>query len=150
MPLLLDLPDQTLVDPKPHSFATRTPCTWGHSTTGRGRDCQSLDSDVLANKESASVESRCDAVVEVQPIRCRPFRLSVPHELDHASVFTPRSSNRMCGFPASGSRRKCHDVARGKLRVRLVRQTRPSTSCSDVSGDLLIPGHTPLCLARNH
>jgi hypothetical protein len=57
MPLLLDLPDQTLVDPKPHSFATRTPCTWGHSTTGRGRDCQSLDSDVLANKESASTRS---------------------------------------------------------------------------------------------
>jgi hypothetical protein len=28
------------------------------------------------------VESRCDAVVEVQPIRCRPFRLSVPHWLD--------------------------------------------------------------------
>src|SRR5580700_4664050 len=57
MPLLLDLHDQTLVDPKPHSFATRTPCTWGHSTIGRGRDCQSLDSDVLANKESASTRS---------------------------------------------------------------------------------------------
>jgi hypothetical protein len=57
MPLLLDLPDQTLVDPKPDSIATRTPCTWMHSTTGRGRDCQSLDSNVLANKESASTRS---------------------------------------------------------------------------------------------
>jgi hypothetical protein len=28
-----------------------------HSTRGRGRDCQSLDSDVLANKESASTGS---------------------------------------------------------------------------------------------
>jgi site-specific DNA recombinase len=28
-----------------------------HSTTGRGRDCQSLDSDVLANEKSASMRS---------------------------------------------------------------------------------------------
>ena len=28
-----------------------------HSTTGRGKDCQSLDSDVLANKKSASTRS---------------------------------------------------------------------------------------------
>ncbi len=28
-----------------------------HSTTGRGRDCQPFDSDVLANKESASTSS---------------------------------------------------------------------------------------------
>jgi hypothetical protein len=42
---------------KPDSFTTRTPCTWMHSTTGRGRDCQSLDSDVLANRESASTRS---------------------------------------------------------------------------------------------
>jgi hypothetical protein len=35
-----------------------------------------------------------------------PFRLSVPHELRHASVSTPRSSNRTCGFAASGSRRR--------------------------------------------
>jgi hypothetical protein len=45
----------------------------------------------------------------------------VPHELNHASVFTPRSSNRMCGFPASGSRRKVHVFAHGRLLVRLVR-----------------------------
>jgi hypothetical protein len=30
----------------------------------------------------------------------------VPHELRHASVSTPRSSNRTCGFAASGSRRR--------------------------------------------
>jgi hypothetical protein len=42
------------------------------------------------------------------------------------SVSTSRSSNRTCGMTASGSWRKCHDVAHGKLLVRLVRQTRPS------------------------
>ena len=40
------------------------------------------------------------------PICCRPFQLPVPHYSHHASVSTPRSSNRMCGFPASGSRRR--------------------------------------------
>src|ERR1700730_16181264 len=35
----------------------------------------------------------------------------------------------MCGFPASGSRRKAHGVAHGKLLVRSVRQTSPSTAC---------------------
>jgi hypothetical protein len=34
------------------------------------------------------------------------------------SVSTPRSSNRTGLFQASGSRRKCHDVAHGKLLVR--------------------------------
>jgi hypothetical protein len=29
----------------------------------------------------------------------------------------------MCGFPASGSRRKCHDVAHGRLLVRLAERT---------------------------
>src|SRR6266851_1674352 len=60
------------------------------------------------------------------------------------------SHNRMCGFPASGSRRKGHDVAHGSLLVRLVRQTRPSTSCRDASGNLLVAGHTSLCLAHSH
>jgi hypothetical protein len=57
--------------------------------------------------------------------------------------------------PISGIRlsekvRKFHDVAHGKLRVRLVRQTRLSTSCSEAFGNLLVPGHTSLCLAHNH
>ena len=43
---------------------------------------------------------------EVRPICCRPFRLPVPHWPRHASVSTSRSSNWMCGFPASGSRRR--------------------------------------------
>jgi len=68
----------------------------------------------------------------------------------HASVSTSRSSNRTCGFPASGSRRKCHDVAHGKLLVRLLRQTRPSTSCRVAGGNRLLPGHSTLCLAHNH
>src|ERR1700688_4190043 len=57
MPLLLDLPDQTPVDPKPDSIAKRTPFSWMHSTTGRGRDGQSLDSDVLVNKKRQSTRS---------------------------------------------------------------------------------------------
>ena len=43
---------------KPDSLATRTPCTWMHSTTGRGRDCQSLDSDVLARIDTDGVVGR--------------------------------------------------------------------------------------------
>ena len=35
---------------------------------------------------------------------CRPFRLAVPYEPDPGSVSTPRSSNRTCRSPASGSR----------------------------------------------
>ena len=34
------------------------------------------------------------------------------------SVSTSRSSNRTCGFPASGSRRKHHGFAHEKLRFR--------------------------------
>ena len=40
------------------------------------------------------------------PICCRLFRLPVPHYSHHASVSTPRSSNRTCRFTASGSRRR--------------------------------------------
>src|SRR3982074_2373129 len=66
------------------------------------------------------------------------------------SVSTSRSSNRICGLPASGSRRKVHDIAHGKLLVRLVRRTRPSTSCRDAVGNRLVAGHDTLCLAHNH
>jgi hypothetical protein len=38
---------------------SRTPCSWMHSTTGRGRHRQSLDSDVLADKKSASTTRHC-------------------------------------------------------------------------------------------
>jgi hypothetical protein len=34
------------------------------------------------------------------------------------SVSTPRSSNRTCGFPASGFRSSTHAFAHGKLRGR--------------------------------
>ena len=54
---------------KPDSFATRTPCSWMHSTTGRGRDCQALDSDVLANRESASTRSAISVPQECGLIR---------------------------------------------------------------------------------
>jgi hypothetical protein len=65
-------------------------------------------------------------------------------------VSTLRSSNWMCGFPASSSRRKGHEVAHGKLRVRLVRQTRPSMVVRESFGNRLVPGQSSLCLAHNH
>jgi len=88
-------------------------------------------------------------MVSVQHIRFRLFRLSVPHEPDHPSVFTPRSSNRMCGFPASGLRRKAHDVIHGRLLVRGVKQTKPGPSCRHASGNRLAAGHFSLCSADN-
>ena len=94
------------------------------------------------------VESRCGAVALGRNICCRPFRLAVPHWFYHGSVSTSRSSNRTGLFQASGSRRKCHDVAHGKLLVLLVRQTRPSTLCRDSSGNRWVPGHNTLCLAH--
>ena len=48
-----------------------------------------------------AVESRSDAV-EFRQARDRPFRSLVPEYLALLSVSTPRSSNRTCGFPASG------------------------------------------------
>jgi hypothetical protein len=58
MPLLLDLRDQTPVDPKPDSIAKRTPFSWMHSTTGRGRDGQSLDSG--ACQQEKRIDEICD------------------------------------------------------------------------------------------
>jgi len=66
------------------------------------------------------------------------------------SVSTPRSSNRTGAFRASGSRRKAHEVAHGKLRVRAVRRTKPSTSCKSASGNCWVAGQDTLCLAHSH
>ena len=66
------------------------------------------------------------------------------------SVSTPRSSNRTGAFRASGSWRKVHEVAHGKLRVRVVRRTRPTTSCKAASGYCWVAGQDTLCLAHSH
>ena len=66
------------------------------------------------------------------------------------SVFTPRSSNRTGAFNASGSRRKAHDFAHGRLWVRVVRRTSPSTACKSASGYCLVAGLSSLCLAHSH
>jgi hypothetical protein len=66
----------------------------------------------------------------------------------HASVSTFRSSNRMGGFPASGSRKEVHDVVHGKWRGRLLRRTRPSTLCRAALENRLVPDIT-LCLATS-
>jgi len=57
------------------------------------------------------------------------------------SVSTPRSSTRTCATNASGSRRKGHVFAHGKLRVRSLSRTKPRTSWRDASGNLFIAGH---------
>ena len=44
------------------------------------------------------------------------------------SVSTSRSSNRACRFPAHGSRRKYHDFAHEKLRVRSLSLMSPKRS----------------------
>src|SRR5215471_8758033 len=66
------------------------------------------------------------------------------------SVSTPRSSNRTGTFRASGSRRKVHEVAHGKLLVRLVRRTKPNTSCKAASGNCWVAGQDTLCLLHSH
>jgi len=49
----------------------------------------------------------------------------------------------------SGSRRKVHEVAHGRLRVHFLRRTRPSMLCREASENCLVPDIT-LCLAHNH
>jgi len=76
-----------------------------------------------ANKR---VESRTGAVALVFRwliTRLSPCRLS-PAWL--GSVSCSRSSNRTGAFRAFGSRRKCHEVAHGKLTVRVRSWTSPS------------------------
>jgi hypothetical protein len=51
--------------------------------------------------------------LQVEHICCRPFRLAMPHWFDLGSVSTPRSSNRTCRSPASGSRTKHHAFTHG-------------------------------------
>ena len=53
-----------------------------------------------------------------------------------AFVSTSRSSNRTGGFPASGSRRRSHAFAHGKLAVRVGKQTRPKRFVQVLIGEL--------------
>jgi hypothetical protein len=45
---------------------------------------------------------------------------------------------------------KTHDFARGKLPVRLGKQTNPNTSYRDSAGKLWAPGHGTLCFVHSH
>ena len=45
---------------------------------------------------------------------------------------------------------KTHDVARGRLPVRLGKQTNPNTSYRDSAGNLFAPGHGTLCFVHSH
>jgi hypothetical protein len=64
------------------------------------------------------VESRGDAVMVASTGRLPPLRLAVPQLSKHDPVSTSRSSNRTCGFPASGSRTRAHAFAHGRLWAR--------------------------------
>ncbi len=46
-----------------------------------------------------------------------PFVWRCPRNPDHNSVSTPRSSNRTCRSPASGSRTRHHTFAHGRSRA---------------------------------
>ena len=61
-----------------------------------------------------------------------------------------RSSDRTCATNASGPRRKRHDFAHEKLRVRLVIRTRPKCSCSLSSENFPDADPDTLCFARSH
>ena len=45
---------------------------------------------------------------------------------------------------------KTHAFAHGKLRVRVIRRTSPSTSCRWASENLAVPIPRTLCLAHSH
>ena len=68
----------------------------------------------------------------------------------HSSVSTSRSSNRTCGFPASGFRTGHHAFAHGKLRVRSASRTKPSSWYRDTSGKRETPRPGTLCLRHSH
>ena len=72
------------------------------------------------------------------PIGGRPFRLSVPHYSHRASVSTPRSSNRTCGFAASGSRRRLTQSPR-PLHVTL------SATSENSLGVIRLIANLPFC-----
>ena len=72
------------------------------------------------------------------PIGCRPFRLPVPQYSHHASVPTPRSSNRTCGFAASGSRRRLTQSPR-PLHVT------PSATSENNLGVIRLIANLPFC-----
>jgi hypothetical protein len=65
-------------------------------------------------------------------------------------VSTSRSSNWTGAFNASSSRRKHHDFAHEKLRVRSVSRTRPNLSCRSTSEYFRVADPASLCLAHNH
>jgi hypothetical protein len=65
-------------------------------------------------------------------------------------VSTSRSSNRTCGFPASGSRWKHHDFAHEKLLVRSGSRISPSVSYRCSSGNFPVPGFDTLCFLHSH
>ena len=55
------------------------------------------------------------------------------------SVSTSRSSNRTGAFNASGSRRKHHVFAHGRLRVRCPSRRKPNCRCSVSSENVRVP-----------
>jgi len=87
MPLLLDLPNQTLVDPRPDSFATRTPCTWKYSSTVRRRGFP-------ASRVQFSALS---------PVSSTRSAISVPQEMRREfSVITTQKNQRFTSGDADG------------------------------------------------
>ncbi len=82
-------------------------------------------------------------------LRARLCRRRHLRQLNCMHFKAQRSSNRTGAFRASGSRRKAHGVAHGKLLVRALRRARPSLSCREASGYFLVADPCRLCLARS-
>ena len=69
---------------------------------------------------------------------------------DPYSVSTSRSSNRTCGFPASGFRTRTHACAHGKLRVSTDSFINPNVVSRYASGQRDQPELSILCFPHNH
>src|SRR5215472_13401193 len=66
------------------------------------------------------------------------------------AVSTSRSSNRTCGFPASGSRTRTHAVAHGRRRLVATNRTKPSWSCRYSLGKRAYSRVRTLCFKHSH
>ena len=83
--------------------------------------------------------------------RCRPYLkpTNKSYRTDETYIKV-KGEDRTGAANASGSRRKAHNFAHGKLRGRAVRRTNPSTLWRWTSGNRPVPIPRTLCLAHSH
>ena len=96
------------------------------------------------------VESRCGAVVLGLAYLLPVLSFAGASLSEPCPVSTSRSSNWTGAFNASSSRRKYHDFAHEKSRVRSVSRTKPNLSCRVASEYFRVVSLASLCLPRSH